>query len=279
MSDEKSAVRELDPSGFNELRTCRSGPMVYNKFDMYVGRSLQKYGEFMVEEQELFQQFVRRGALVVEAGANIGGHTVELSRLVAADGEVHAFEPQRIVFQTLCANLALNQCVNVYARQAAIGAQTGTILVPALDPSVQDNFGGVSLRQVASGEPVPLLTLDSLDLPACHVLKADVEGMEVEVLKGAAGVIDTYRPVMYLENDRQERSEELLGLLLNLDYAVYWHLPRLYNGANFAGETENIFPDMVSANILCVPNEAGTSVSGLRRVVAPDESWRALPGR
>jgi FkbM family methyltransferase len=274
MSDDKCAVGELDPSGFNELRMCRSGPMVYNKFDIYIGGSLKKYGEFLVNEQELFQQFVRKGALIVEVGANIGGHTVELSRLVGPEGEVHAFEPQRIVFQTLCANLALNQCTNVYARQAALGAEAGTILVPALNPSVRENFGGLSLRHTSSGEPAPLLTIDSFDLPACHALKADVEGMEVEVLKGAHGTIDTYRPVMYLENDREDRSQELLALVLNLDYAVYWHLPRLYNPANFAGDTEDIFPGIVSINILCVPNEAKSSVTGLRRVASPGDSWR-----
>ena len=58
---------------------------------------------------------------------------------------------------------------------------------------------------------MPLLTLDSLDLPACHFLKVDVEGMEADVVRGARNTIDTYRPLMYLENDRDERSQELLG--------------------------------------------------------------------
>ena len=66
---------------------------------------------------------------------------------------------------------------------------------------------------MARGEPVPLITLDSLDLPACHFLKVDVEGMEVEVLKGSGQLIETHRPMMYLENDRIERSEELLTML------------------------------------------------------------------
>ena len=71
------------------------------------------------------------------------------------------------------------------------------------------------------GETVPLITLDSLDLPACHFLKVDVEGMEVEVLKGSGQLIETHRPIMYLENDRVERSEELLTMLRGVS------LPRL----------------------------------------------------
>jgi hypothetical protein len=103
----------LDPSGFNELRACRLGPMLYNRNDVFVGASLRKYGEHSWLEHELVSRVVRPGQLIVEAGANIGAHTVGLSRLVGASGALLAFEPQRVVFQTLCANLALNQCKNV----------------------------------------------------------------------------------------------------------------------------------------------------------------------
>ena len=116
----------VDPAGFNRLRMCRTGPIVYNRFDRYVGASLHRYGEFSHSEQALFEVLVGRGQVVVEVGANIGAHTVVLSRLVGADGEVHAFEPQRIVFQALCANLALNQCTNVWARQMAVGSENAS---------------------------------------------------------------------------------------------------------------------------------------------------------
>jgi FkbM family methyltransferase len=277
MNDRKNAEIGLDPGGFNELKMCRNGPMLYNKYDIYMGGSLQKYGEFSVGEQEIFAQIVRSGALVVEVGANIGAHTVELARLAGRDGEVHAFEPQRIVFQALCANLALNQCANVFARQSAVGERAGFISVPPLDPAVRTNFGGVSLQGVTFGESVPLVTLDSLDLPACQFLKVDVEGMEVEVLKGSELLIETHRPIMYLENDRVERSEELLGIIERLDYNAYWHFPRMYNPANYFGDTENIFGNIASVNILCVPKETKMAVDGLRQVRSVQEKWNTVP--
>ena len=254
---------------------CRSGPMLYNKNDIYMGGSLQKYGEFSIFEQLVFAQIVRPGALVVEVGANIGAHTVELSRLVGSHGEVHAFEPQRIVFQALCANLALNQCTNVFAQQVAVGATPGTILVPPLDPYLRYNFGGVSLRDVALGEPVPLITLDSLDLPACRLLKVDVEGMEVEVLKGSEQLIETHRPMMYLENDRIERSEELLTIVEAFRYHAYWHFPPVFNPDNFYGQSEDVFGKIVSVNLFCVPEESDIQPAGLRRVRSPQETWRS----
>ncbi len=115
--------------------------MVYNKNDIYIGGSLQKYGEFSISEQIVFRQMLRDGMLAVEVGANIGAHTVELSRFVGTRGEVHAFEPQRIVFQTLCANLALNQCANVFAQQVALGKEPGFTMVPPVEPSARTNFG------------------------------------------------------------------------------------------------------------------------------------------
>jgi|KBSSwiStaDraftv2_1062776.scaffolds.fasta_scaffold07180_4 FkbM family methyltransferase len=277
MNDRRNAPIVLDPTGFNELRMCRTGPMLYNKHDIYIGGSLQKYGEFSVGEQDVFSQIVGPGAVVVEVGANIGAHTVELARLAGRDGEVHAFEPQRIVFQALCANLALNQRTNVFARQAAVGAKSGTIAVPHLDPSARDNFGGVSLREVTFGESVPLIALDSLDLPACHLLKVDVEGMEVDVLKGGEQLIETHRPIMYIENDRVERSEELLRVVERLRYNAYWHLPRIFNPENYFGDAENVFGDIESGNILCVPSETQLAVAGLRQVQSVHERWNALP--
>ena len=277
MSFKSKLPIQLDPGGFNELRMCRSGPMLYNKNDVYMGGSLQKYGEFSVGEQVMFARIVRPGGLVVEVGANLGAHTVELARLAGLDGEVHAFEPQRIVFQALCANLALNNCANVFARQVAVGENAGTISVPLLDPSVRSNFGALSLQGATFGESVPLVTLDSLDLPACQLLKVDVEGMEVEVLKGSEQLIETHRPIMYLENDRVERSEELLGIVERLDYSAYWHYSFMFNPDNYFSDAENIFGNIASVNILCVPKETTMAVDGLRRVLSVREKWNSVP--
>lgn len=264
----------LEANGFNELKMCRGGPMLYNKHDVFVGGSLQRYGEFSLFEQKIFETFVRNGHLVVEVGANIGAHTVFLSRLVGEGGQIHAFEPQRLVFQALCANLALNQCTNVYAQHLAVGDQVGVAHAPAIDPTIRNNFGGVSLLDISAGEEVSITTIDKLDLPACHVLKVDVEGMELQVLKGAATTIDSYRPMMYIENDRQKNSMDILQLLLDSDYRIYWHLPPLFNPDNFAGDTENVFPNIVSINILCVPSESNVDVQGMKRIVNANESWR-----
>ncbi len=123
----------ITPVPFNRLKQCRHGQMLYNIHDMYIGRSLDLYGEFSEGEIDLFRQVVRPGAVVLEIGANIGSHTIFLAAQVGAGGAVLAFEPQRVVFQTLCANLALGSHSNVYAFQQAVGAAAGSIVVPSID--------------------------------------------------------------------------------------------------------------------------------------------------
>jgi FkbM family methyltransferase len=265
------------PRGFNGLRMTRTGPMLYNRNDQYVGGSFHKYGEFSVGEADMFGQLVRPGMFVVEVGANIGGHTVH--QLVGASGMVLAYEPQRIPFQTLCGNLALNQCANVVARQAVVGDAPGVARVPALPPDKAFNFGGLSLRNITGGEPVQAVTIDSESLPACHVMKIDVEGMETDVLAGARLTIERFKPRLYLENDREEHSAALIEAVLEHGYRAWWHTPPLFNADNFAGEKENIFGGTVSVNLLCIHASQAASIDGLREVSGPNDSWRTVTVR
>ncbi len=254
---------------FNRLKPCRHGTLLYNIHDMYIGRSLDLYGEFSEGETELFRQIVKPGQVVVEVGANIGTHTVFLAQAVAPGGQVLAFEPQRIVFQTLCANLALNSVTNVRCFQAAVGDAPGEIVVPHLDYCRENNFGGVGLGAYQHGERVPVMTLDSFNLPRCDFLKIDVEGMEQVVLGGAHATLARCKPVLYVENDRQEKSAALIRAIDALDYNMYWHTPPLFNPANFAGNAVNVFGNIVSLNMLCVPKSWPQQIQGFRPVEVP----------
>ena len=71
-----------------------------------------------------------------------------------------------------------------------------------------------------------------------------------------------------MENDRKERSAELVGLLLGWNYRLYVHLPPLFAAENFAGDGENIFGDIVSINLLCLPREMNVTVEGLREIAS-----------
>jgi len=255
------------------LKWCRHGLILYNALDIYIGRSFDLYGEFSEGEAAMFDQVLRPGMVAIDVGANIGAHTVIMSRAVGSNGSVIAFEPQRIVFQTLCANLALNVLNNVHTFHAAAAAEAGNIVVPHIDYSTSWNSGGLELGQHENGESVKARTLDSLPLDQCHFIKIDAEGMENEVLKGAGKILSRFRPVLYVENDRRERSQELIGRLFSENYRLYWHLVPLFNPNNFFKNSENVFKNIVSGNMVCLPKESTTSVAGLPQITSAEANF------
>src|SRR5260370_29190698 len=129
------------------------------------------------------------------------------------------------MFQTRCGTLALNAIDNVFAQRRAVGQTTVPITVPSVDYAKPGNFGAVSLAGSREGEIVPLVTIDSLALPSCHLIKIDVEGMELDVLEGATGTLQQLRPLLYVENDQPAKSPPLIAHLLALDYRLYWLEP------------------------------------------------------
>ncbi|MBN1425999.1 FkbM family methyltransferase [Candidatus Fermentibacteria bacterium] len=240
---------------FNKVRICRHGLMVFNPNDAYVGRSLDLYGEFTEAEIELLGRIAEDGAVVVDVGACIGTHTIPLARAVGPTGTVYAFEPQRLLFQTLCANLALNSITNVFAHQAALGDQPGVLFAQSVDPRCHTNFAGLSLRSSSPGEPMSVITLDGLELERLHLVKIDVEGMEHTVIEGAVKMIARCRPVLYVENDRNDRSDELIACIARQGYRMFWHTPMLYNPENFMKCEENVFGEIAALNLLCLPED------------------------
>jgi FkbM family methyltransferase len=254
---------------FNRQKPCRHGLLLYNIHDIYIGKSLDLYGEWSEGEVELLRMVLRPGMVVVEVGANIGAHTVFLAEAVGPSGQVWAVEPQRVVYQTLCANLALNSMTNVHALQAAAGSAPGEVIVPPLDYRQENNFGGLGLGTYKDGERVPVATLDALSLGRCGLVKIDVEGMEQAVLEGARALIARCRPALYVENDRPDKSAALVRTIDGMGYSMFWHRPPLYNPKNFFGCQNNAFPGIISINMLCVPKDRNYQVNGLEAVRLP----------
>jgi len=259
-----------ESQGFNRCVLAREGYIVYNRNDVYIGRAIERYGEYAEIEAALLRRFIRPGDVVIEAGANMGTHTLVFSHAVGPTGFVYAYEPQRIVFQTLCANLALNSMVNVDARSAAVGAEAGFALIPDIDYAHEGNFGGIEIGGFSEGRKVPKVTLDTdLDLARLDLIKIDVEGMELDVLKGAEQLLRRFTPVIYAENDRPEKSEALIRYLLLLNYRLFWHMPRLFNPGNFYEVPENVYGPVASLNMLCLPREGKHEIEGLTEITDP----------
>ena len=145
--------------------------------------------------QKLIHQHAKPGTTVLDIGAHIGTHTITLSEAVGPKGQVIAFEPQPKIFRELFMNMAINQLKNISFYWAGVSNQQGTIQLTPLHPT---NEGGTSLTG-GTGESIPLLTIDSLNLTNVSLIKIDVEGMENLVLDGATQTILSNHPVIIIE--------------------------------------------------------------------------------
>lgn len=239
------------------VKRCRHGDMAFLSNDLYIGRSLDWYGEYSEGEVDLFRRLVQPGFVILEIGANIGAHTVPLAQFAGPTGRVDAYEPQRFLFYLLCANVVLNNLTNVVCHQAAVAEAAGAIHVPEMDYDEDRNFGGLNLEDGLGQRfyEVPVLRVDDLQLEQCDLIKIDVEGMELRVLQGAHDTIARFRPFLYLEDDRWDRSRELRAFVEGLGYECHRHLPLYFNPDNFAGNADNVLGPAVSGNLLCCHRE------------------------
>lgn len=246
----------------NLLKKCRYGLMLYNNSDIWIGKSIENYGEFSETEVELFRNTLQQGSVVADIGANIGCHSIAFSRIVGPTGFVFSYEPERHNFYTLCANIALNNIKNIHAFQRAMGSFSGKIAVPELDLERTVNFGGLSLDEDYSNSnhyDVELFTLDQVGFTRIDFIKIDVEGMEKKVLDGCEKTIKKNSPILYVENDRPEKSEELISKIKSMGYVVYEHRPPLFNIKNYYENQQNLFIkhdvdrqiQIVSINLYC----------------------------
>ena len=264
--------RFMPLAGHQRLVSGRHGWFVYNHHDQYVGQALEQYGEYGEHEVALFARIMHgfQAFDAIEVGSNIGSQSVPLSRLAR---RLYAFEPQPTIFQTLCANLALNDVRNCQAFPMGAGECGGTFVVPPVGYDSSGNFGSVSLAPDGQGTPVQVVALDDLmsslvpDLRV-RLIKVDVEGMERAVLSGACEMIARNRPFLYVENDRIDQSEALIRSMREMGYRLYWHCPLLFDANNFFANADNIYQGIAAINMLGVPNEVAFDVTGMTEVGA-----------
>ena len=216
--------------------------------DRYIGQSLVHYGEYNPDETEFIVALAEKagkGKLVLDVGANIG----VISQALEFSGfTVEAFEPQPEVFSVLRENMK-GRVHNV-----AVGARDGATTVPNIDYSQVNNFGGISCDTVSTQRgaiSVPVKTIDSYRFQNVGLMKIDVEGYEEQVLRGAVDTIRRCSPILYLEDDRTEKSASLHSFLRELGYKWEAHNPPLYREKNFFGKKTNIWDTIfVSKNIV-----------------------------
>lgn len=148
---------------------------------------------------DLIRSLLSPGDTLIDVGANIGFTAIEGALAVGHSGCVHVIEPHPAINRCLMENLTLNQLgdrVGVHAVALADPGSAGGTL-PFSDDR-RDDMNALLEPGVSSTLHVPITTLDELfpDLPRCDLLKIDVEGAELAVLRGAGDLLKRTRQIL-----------------------------------------------------------------------------------
>jgi FkbM family methyltransferase len=178
--------------------------------DIYFVEQLSKgkvFDQDMVEKD--LQQYIQKADTILDIGAHVGCHTVMYANL-NSNANIYSFEPQSKLFSLLEQNVIQNNIRNVTLLNNAVGNEIKTVHMESFitdgpnanqsfqyDGNTLYNLGGLSLGE--QGEPVSMITIDSLNLMGCDYMKIDVEGAERMVLIGARNTIRKYKPVICYE--------------------------------------------------------------------------------
>jgi FkbM family methyltransferase len=187
------------------------------------------FGEYEKETNDLLFEYIKPGQTVLEAGANNGTETVLLSRLVGPAGKVLAFEPVEHIYQTLQLNLSINHCSNVITEQMALGENDRQLYFNVLSEDFC-NQGMASKYDEKSADAKVLVQQSSIDswliqqnIRTIDFIKMDIQGAEIELLKGAEHTIQKSKPLIFTEATEDFLSiKKLFDTLTDLGYAVYF---------------------------------------------------------
>jgi FkbM family methyltransferase len=265
------------------LKDCRWGRFLLLRGDM-ISTYADVYGEWSELEVSLYRRLLKPNSLVIEVGANLGLHTVPLAKIVAS-GQVICFEPQRLIFNILCGNLALNNLTNVHAHRLVVGEHQEMITIESTEYDTPWNYGAFSIAGGFSSEsrfpgelksePAAVVVLDEFPqtagLERLDLLKVDTEGFELAVLRGADRLIARTRPMLFVENNNPDNGDELIRHIRGLGYDCYWYCTERFQRDNYNGvdRSSPLASNGVSwnpfgrdVNMVCFP-EGVLPISGL----------------
>lgn len=211
-------VREVSFTQAGPVIELRDGRRYHLDIHTKAGRmwTVPFTGTFEPDESAFVRNNVKPGDIAIDVGANFGWFTLMLSQLVGANGaqgQVHAFEPVQETTDLLNRNAQLNNATNIHISGAALDAQDATRDLYLPDIAVSGSFALHHYNENYQVQKVPTMTLDTYvrlhNLPRVDFIKADIEGAELNMLKGASDTLKRFAPTLMLEV--QASSTRLFG--------------------------------------------------------------------
>lgn len=168
------------------------------------------------------------GTVFFDIGSNIGYYSLTIAQALAGQCRINAFEPNPSTFEKLSRNIQSNSMsavINAHSVALSDRVETGHLV------NCAGNSGASHLSSLAGGVPVAVTTLDAFmersGMDRLDVVKIDVEGYEIRVLRGAQSTLSRFKPDLLIEFDAPRLRREgatvsnLAGELHALGYDLY----------------------------------------------------------
>lgn len=225
----------------NVLTNSDHGLMLINRNDSVIGRFIGERGNWELHYINFLKQLIKRfypagkAIEIVDAGSNIGVYSLSMAKIDGFSIKVISIEAQRLIYQMLNANIALNSLENVWTYHRVVSDKNGErMMLECPNLNMPANYGGYEIpknlkftdydgKNFMPPEEVLTISLDSLGLDKCVLLKLDVEGMEDLALLGGINLIKNSKPIIFFERHKTDYDAVKL-ILKECGYAI-WELP------------------------------------------------------
>ncbi|GGB48546.1 hypothetical protein GCM10011316_20860 [Roseibium aquae] len=227
----------------------------YDEFDLGPIGTIEKYSELILWERTVqiaLKDFCMDGCTVLDIGANLGGVSIALSRMVGKTGMVYAFECNPRLAEWCRRTIEVNNAENVVLDERAVYSQTDMSIEFFCEPSYYGHGSSLIERQADSvGVAVKTISIDDF----CSekqinptAIKIDVEGAEYDVLVGAEKTLQEVQPVVVYEDIGNVRAKrDPIDILVRNGY-------RLYDAALYEHVDRSFYDERKGvANVLAIP--------------------------
>ncbi len=181
-------------------------------------------------EQSKLMNLINDGDFIIDVGTNYGTSLLQFANLIGGKGRVFGFEPDPTNFEICKQNIQINPFTNLYVENFGLGNKECDV---NLVIETESNRGSSRISKNINGNEFQQIKIIRFDnwikekkIEKINLIKIDVEGYEMEVLKGAEQSIKKFKPILFIELDdknlklQNSSAKELISFLINLDYNI-----------------------------------------------------------
>ena len=175
-------------------------------------------GSYESEKVLIFEKTLKKGNILFDIGAHVGFYTLLSAELVGKEGKVFSFEPLMANYEYLKKHVEMNNYKNITPFNVAVSDKDGFALFTKGENTSTGHLvsdGETKVRTIVIDD-----WINNKKLLVPDVLKIDVEGAELTVLKGAINLLNKYHPIIFLSTHSSDIHKKCCDFLLSLGYKL-----------------------------------------------------------